>query len=71
MYYRLSVVKVEDNPAFDPVAVAEFEKRRMDGYGYRENVPDQRPTIETRQLDVVLNDDEYEKVKQGVIALWR
>ena len=70
MYYRLLVMKVEDNPAFDPQKMAEWEKSRQHGWNYGEPYNEPREHS-TRQLDVVLTEGEYETIKQEVVKVWK
>lgn len=67
--YRLSVVRVEPNPNFD--AEKERERRRYAPAMYGPEDAGQPQTVETRSLDVVLTEGEYEAVKHAVLEIWK
>ena len=69
MYYRLLVTKMEPNPAFDADAVKEYEERSQ--YHHFSKQPDMRQEIDTRQLDVVVSEEEYAAIKQAVIGTFK
>ena len=68
MYYRILIMKVENNPAFDKQAADEWHDRQRTGraYGQPYNVPAE---LGTRQLDVVLDDHEFQTVKQTIVKV--
>ena len=71
MYYRLLVMKIEDNPAFDPVKADEWSERQVKGYGTYGEPPCLQREIGTRQLDVVVNEHEYMAIKQAVLSTFK
>lgn len=69
-YYRLTVIRVDDNPRYDEKRAAEYAERQKHGYVYGTPYTEQ-PSIETRALDVVLTDAEYETIRRAVVDSWR
>ena len=74
-HYRLTVVRVDDNPDFDAEkarAVEERERQQRSGsMPYHGDSYTVLPTRDTRTLDVMLTDEEYQRVKQAVIEGWK
>lgn len=63
MTYKLTIVKIEDNSAYDAEKAkeaAEWSRR------YTE-----LPQHETRQLEIVLSEAEFEAIKHSVWETWK
>ncbi|MFA6550885.1 MAG: hypothetical protein WCT36_06075 [Candidatus Gracilibacteria bacterium] len=71
MKYKLTVIKYEDNISYEK-DMAEW-KTKTEGYQYRgmDVVPQPDKETAERSLEVFLSDEEYEKVKQEVIKIFK
>jgi hypothetical protein len=64
MTYRLTIVKVERNPAYD----ADKNKVAMT---YPDYGPIQPQEIETRHLETTLNEEEFTSIKHALLEIWK
>jgi len=69
--YKLTIVKIEDDPEYEK-KLADY-KEKNSGYGYnRMNLDHMEPRLEqyTRSLDVVLTEEEFKKIKSESIKVF-
>jgi hypothetical protein len=71
MKYKLTVIKYEDNINYEKEMAEWKEKEYRRGFmnDSQQGIPD-KETAE-RSLEVFLSDEEYEKVKQEVIKIFK
>ena len=66
--YRLVIVKFEGNEKFEE-ELAKFKENRNGYYGRNDmNMQEPRPIKETRSLEVVLTEKEFQNIKNAVIT---
>jgi len=67
--YRLTVVRVEDNPDYDAEKALRSTARLLQYGPIHEPTP--APTQDTRVLEVVLTEEEYRAAKKAVLETWQ
>ena len=71
MKYKLIVIKYEDNKNYEAEMAKWKEDTRFPNYGRMETVEDMpRKEVAERSLEVFLTEEEYKKVKEGVIKVF-
>lgn len=71
MKYKLYVIAYKDNPEYES-QMAKFKedsKRIYDQNEYNKNIP--REIIAETSLEVILTNEQYEKVKEGVLTVFK
>lgn len=71
MKYKLTVIKYDKNPNYE-AQMAKWKESQERNYGYRNEPIREEPSLETaeRSLEVFLTEEEYNKVKEGVIKVF-
>lgn len=70
--YRMTVVRVDDNPDYDAQRARDYAERQARGGQWYQGEPyTELPTKEARALDVVLTAEEYEAVKRHLVGTWK
>lgn len=77
MTYKLTVIKYEKNENYESDLAKYKEEQRREQYGFSRHYDkpelwtEPQPEKITRSLEVVLTEEEYEKVKEGVISCFK
>ncbi len=70
MQYKITVVRYEDNPNYE-AQMAEFKESMRNSFRYnndKSEVREPQLKVPVRTLEVILNEQEYIKVKEAVVS---
>lgn len=70
MNYRLRIIKTEDNANYLEDKKV-YEEKCARKYGYNETIEVPQREFDRNILDVVLTEEQWEKVKQEVIKIFK
>ena len=77
MNYKITVIKYEQNENYESELAKYREEQKRDAFGYSrpydkpELWTEPKPEKASRSLEVVLTEEEYEKVKSEVIKVFK
>lgn len=71
MKYKLTIIKYEKNENYEQ-EMAKWKEARESRYNYMNEPIREEPSLEVakRSLEVFLTEEEYKKVKEGVIRIF-